>query len=175
LSVPVFRLRRIVAATAVFGSFAAPAAAQACRSANRAVARSDLASVRSATFCLINAERRRNGLRPLSSSRKLARSATGHSTSMVRGHYFAHGPFSSRILGSGYARGYSSWLIGENIAWGGGRRSSPRAIMSMWMHSPGHRANILSASFRHVGVGIAADTPSGEAGGTYTTDFGRRN
>jgi uncharacterized protein YkwD len=173
--VPAFRLRRIVAATAVLGSLAAPTAAQACRGADRTVDRSDVASVRSTTFCLLNAERGRNGLRPLSSSRKLTRAAAGHSTSMVRGRYFAHGPFSSRILGTGYARGYSSWLIGENIAWGGGRRSSPSAIMSMWMHSPGHRANILSASFRHVGVGIAAGTPSGEAGGTYTTDFGRRN
>jgi uncharacterized protein YkwD len=43
------------------------------------------------------------------------------------------------------------------------------------MNSPGHRGNILSRSFRSVGIGIAAGTPSGGGGATYTTDFGRRN
>ena len=43
------------------------------------------------------------------------------------------------------------------------------------MNSPGHRANILSGSFRAIGIGIAAGTPYGGGGGaTYTTDFGRR-
>ena len=43
------------------------------------------------------------------------------------------------------------------------------------MNSPGHRANILSRSFRHIGIGIASGTPVGTGGGTYTTDFGRRD
>jgi uncharacterized protein YkwD len=45
------------------------------------------------------------------------------------------------------------------------------------MNSPGHRANILSHSYRSVGIGIAAGTPYGGGtggGATYTTDFGRR-
>jgi uncharacterized protein YkwD len=173
--VSAFRLRRAVAAAALLGSLATPAAAQACRGADQPVSRSDLASVRTSTICLLNAERHRYGLRSLASNRKLARVAAAHSRSMVRRRYFTHGAFSARVLSTGYVRGYSSWLIGENIAWGGGPRSTPRAIMSMWMHSPGHRANILSASYRHVGVGIAIGTPAGEPGGTYTTDFGRRS
>ncbi len=38
---------------------------------------------------------------------------------------------------------------GENIAYG---YSTPRALVSAWMHSPGHRANILSRHFHRIGV-----------------------
>lgn len=48
--------------------------------------------------------------------------------------------------------------------------------MRAWMRSPGHRANILSRTFREVGVGIAIGAPTTAGGvldaGTYTTDFG---
>jgi uncharacterized protein YkwD len=43
------------------------------------------------------------------------------------------------------------------------------------MNSPPHRANILSGSFRSIGIGVASGTPVGGGGGTYTTDFGRRS
>ena len=46
------------------------------------------------------------------------------------------------------------------------------------MESPGHRANILRAEFREIGIGIAHGVPPtllpGERGATYTTDFGSR-
>ena len=38
---------------------------------------------------------------------------------------------------------------GENIAFG---FETPRALVSAWMHSPGHRANILNRDFRRIGV-----------------------
>jgi uncharacterized protein YkwD len=47
---------------------------------------------------------------------------------------------------------------------------SARAVVRAWMHSAGHRANILNRRFPHVGVGVrrAAD------GTTYwTLDFAR--
>ena len=47
-------------------------------------------------------------------------------------------------------------------------------IVGDWMRSPGHRANILSPTFRAIGIGIANGTPSRDSGATYTTDFGRR-
>jgi uncharacterized protein YkwD len=68
-----------------------------------------------------------------------------------------------RITRQGYT--WSAW--GENVAKGYPR---PRAVVRAWMRSSGHRANILSGSFRHVGVGMrrAAD-------GTvyWTLDFAR--
>ena len=40
---------------------------------------------------------------------------------------------------------------GENIAAG---QNSPAAVMNSWMNSEGHRNNILSASYKHIGVGM---------------------
>jgi uncharacterized protein YkwD len=51
-------------------------------------------------------------------------------------------------------------------------------IMQMWMHSPGHRANILNGSFREVGIGVAYDAPvrnGGRPAATYATDFGAKH
>jgi len=65
--------------------------------------------------------------------------------------------------------------VGENIAYGSGDRSSPRSIGAAWMNSPPHRANILRASFREIGIGLASGTPVSVRGATYTTDFGQRS
>jgi uncharacterized protein YkwD len=47
--------------------------------------------------------------------------------------------------------------------------------MKAWMHSPGHRANVLKPGFRELGVGVVARVPvGGAAGATYTVDFGVR-
>ena len=70
-----------------------------------------------------------------------------------------------------------SWQVGENIAWGRGKRSSPAAIVDAWMHSPPHRELILTGSIKDVGVGIKRGRPGdGKAkAGTYTADFGTKN
>jgi uncharacterized protein YkwD len=75
--------------------------------------------------------------------------------------------FSSRI---GYA-------VGENIAWATLWMATPKAIVAGWMASPGHRANILDATFRETGIGVSphplASLAHGQAGAIYTQDFGR--
>ena len=48
---------------------------------------------------------------------------------------------------------------GENIAWGSGSRSTPRSIVRAWMASDGHWANILSAAFRDIGIGVSPGAP----------------
>jgi hypothetical protein len=84
----------------------------------------------------------------------------------------------SRVTATHYLDGAHGWGIGENIAWGTGGLGTPRSIVRAWMHSPGHRANILNATFRDIGIGIAAGAPiphgAAATGGTYTTDFGYR-
>lgn len=63
------------------------------------------------------------------------------------------------VLGeNGIAYNYA----GENIAAGYG---DPASVMSGWMNSPGHRANILDGSFGQVGIGYYTDPNSGY--GTY--------
>ena len=80
-----------------------------------------------------------------------------------------------RVKDTSYLTGpIRAWSLGENIAWGTGRLASPTEIVDTWMHSPGHRQNILTASFRHIGLGVAVGNPLGGGGATYVTDFGQR-
>lgn len=58
--------------------------------------------------------------------------------------------------------GIAYMTAGENIAAGYG---DPASVMSGWMNSPGHRANILNGSFGQVGIGYYTDPNSGY--GTY--------
>ena len=127
-----------------------------------------------ATLCLINAQRRAHHLPALRLTRVLGATATGHSHDMVRRHYFAHGAWYNRILHSGYTASAASWSVGENVGWGTGWYGTPAGMVDMWMHSPEHRANILSRSYRDIGIGIVTGAPVGGRGTTYTTDFGGR-
>jgi uncharacterized protein YkwD len=161
---------------------AAPSAmgARACESANATPAKAAKRTMVRATLCVMNAERERRGLRPLKLNKRLSKAARRHARDMARRKYFAHdslggGTFVDRIRRTGYLRGAQSWFVGENLAWGTLERSAPRAITKMWMRSPGHRANILSPSFREVGIGLAYDAPvkvGGAPAATYATEFG---
>ena len=99
---------------------------------------------------------------------------------MVRRDYFSHtspsgASFVDRIRRSGYLSGAFTWMVGENLAWGAGSMSSPAQTVRAWMRSPGHRENILTGRFVHIGIGIARGAPASVGGipaATYTTDFG---
>jgi len=155
-------------------------AAAACRGAGATTRTATTSTLVRATLCILNAKRADHHLRPLRPNSKLATAARRHSRAMVRQRFFSHtspngDTFIDRIRATGYLEGARSWSAGENIAYGSGSRSTPRSIGRAWMGSPGHRANILSRSFRAIGIGIASGTPVGVAGATYTTDFGRRD
>jgi uncharacterized protein YkwD len=66
-------------------------------------------------------------------------------------------------------------LLGENLGWGTSEFATPSSMVTAWMGSPEHRANILSPVFRLVGVGVAKGAPVRGAhdAATYTTVFGR--
>ena len=167
-------------AAALTVTLAAAPASAACKNAGALPKNATKRALVRATLCVLNARRARHELTPLQLNRKLGTAARRHSRAMVRERFFSHTSpdgttFVDRIRASGYLSGARSWSVGENIAWGTGSRSAPRSIARSWMNSPGHRANILSRSFRHIGIGIASGTPVGTGGGTYTTDFGRRD
>ncbi len=183
-------LLRMVALTAMLITAVAPAQAAAsapvkatasagCRAQHALPSAASLGTIRRATLCLINRERRARGLRSLRASRALTRPAQRHSADMASRRYFSHtsptgSTMNARIARSGYTRGRRGWTIGENIAWGSGTRSTPASIVRAWMRSPGHRANILAGRYREIGIGVVRRAPSGAAGATYTTDFGAR-
>jgi uncharacterized protein YkwD len=133
------------------------------------------------TLCLLNKQRTRRHMRKLRREGRLSHAARGHSADMVHRSYFSHSSPSGvdlvdRVRRAGYLAPARAWFVGENIAWGSGGLSTPKQIVRAWMHSPGHRANILNRSFREIGVGIALGSPRGHhsAAATYTTDFGMR-
>jgi len=138
-----------------------------------------LQRVSRATFCLMNAERRKRGLPALKQEGRLAAASVGHSKDMVVKRYFAHaspsGPkLVARLRAAGYIPRVGRWVVGENLAWGAGLIARPKAIVAGWIASPAHRRNLLSPSFSSVGMGVVLGSPTGVAGGvTFTTDFGR--
>ena len=154
-------------------------AAEACSGANATASQASERVLARATLCVLNKARARHNLRPLQLDRQLSTAAVRHSRAMVRRRFFSHDSpdgtsFVDRIRATGYLSGARGWYVGENIAYGSGDRSSPRSIGTAWMKSPPHRANILRATFREIGIGLASGTPVGAGGATYTTDFGRR-
>ncbi|WP_371482425.1 CAP domain-containing protein [Kitasatospora sp. NBC_00315] len=111
---------------------------------------------------LVNEERAKQGCAPLTVNPALQSAAQAHSDDMAARHYFDHADpeghhADSRITAAGYR--WSRW--GENIAQG---QQDPAAVMTAWMNSPGHRANILDCDFREIGVGVTLG-----AGGPWWT------
>jgi uncharacterized protein YkwD len=131
-----------------------------------------LASTRSTAenslLSAVNATRTAHGLRPLSVDGTLTRAARAHSLEMIRGGYFAHGDFRGRMLAF-HVRGP---FVGENLAWGNGAYASPTTVISEWLRSPEHRANLLRPSFTRIGIGESQGSFLGSGGATVmTADF----
>jgi uncharacterized protein YkwD len=105
---------------------------------------------------LINDARAQHGLRPLRAERHLARAARGHSADMRRRRYFAHdSPEGTSPAARMRAAGYRHpSAVSETIAWGTGSERRPKALLRAWLHSPPHRAALLSPRFREIGVGV---------------------
>ena len=170
------RHARVVALVVAILALALPATASACAGANEEPTAVSLEVVERATFCLLNKERTSRGIRKLRRNRRLDLASKRHARSMAARNFFEHGNFVGRIRSANYLRGVRGYRLGENIAWGSGSMGTPAEIVDAWMHSPGHRANILQRGFREIGIGVARGTPnrSYENGGTYVTDFGTR-
>ncbi len=176
-------LRRALPVVCLAGLLApaAPASAAPCAGATAMPSSVSTSSAKRVTLCLLNQERARRGLRALRENSRLERAARRHSGDMVASNLFSHassngGGLTGRVRSAGYLSGARAWLVGENIGWGQSSLASPASMVRMWMHSPGHRANILRGAFRDIGIGIVYGTPvkGGAQGATYTTDFGRR-
>lgn len=102
---------------------------------------------------------------PLAWNDRLFSAAARHSRDMATNNYFSHTGLdgrtaSQRVAAEGYAW---SW-VGENIAAG---QSSVTSVMSGWLASAGHCANIMRAEYRDVGVSCVQR--SGSTYGTYWT------
>ncbi|MGW2860595.1 sigma-70 family RNA polymerase sigma factor [Streptomyces sp. NPDC001205] len=120
-------------------------------------------------LALVNSERAKAGCSALTTNSQLYSAALKHSENMAAQNFFDHtdpsgaGP-GERITAAGY-----QWsTYGENIARG---QADAAAVMDSWMHSPGHRANILNCAFKEIGIGVHY----GSGGPWWTQDFGTRS
>ena len=74
---------------------------------------------------------------------------------MIKRNYFSHDTmgrnedFAERIKSFGYT---DFFTMAENIAHGSGSAGNPRRIMRLWMHSDGHRHNILDPKLRQIAL-----------------------
>jgi len=100
---------------------------------------------------LVNQERSKQGLDPLTLNWELSRVAKIKSQDMNDNKYFSHTsptygtPF-NMIKNFGIKYNYA----GENIAQG---YKTPDAVMKAWMNSSGHKANIMNKNYTQLGVG----------------------
>lgn len=116
----------------------------------------------------INRVRADHGLRPLRLDLTLERAARSHSGYMLRTGSFDHGNFSVRMA----QFRVRAALAGENLAWGSGGLGAPSSVVSAWLASAPHRANLLRPGFRRIGVGAAVGAFLGYSGATVVTaDF----
>ena len=109
---------------------------------------------------LVNKERAKQNLQPLTLSAKLTSIANVKAADMRDNNYFSH---TSPNYGSPFEMlqqfGVSYTAAGENIAAG---QKSAEAVMTDWLNSSGHRANIMNKEYKELGVGYVT-------GGSYGT------
>ena len=95
----------------------------------------------------------------------LFNAAEAHSRDMAVNSYFSHTGLDGRSVAQRVsAAGYSWRAVGENIA---GGPSSAAAVMSGWLSSAGHCANIMGTQYQDVAV--ACVQRSGSPYGRYWT------
>lgn len=113
---------------------------------------------------LTNAERQRNGLRPLILDACASKVARQHSQTMASRNYMNHfidgkGPMERmRDASVGFSMVYENihnWneYANNQAVWNYG--AYPDRAMGFWTTSPTHRANLLNPQVTHIGIGVA--------------------
>lgn len=102
----------------------------------------------------MNADRAANGLAPLTWNDRLAGIAQNWASTIAQRGSLTHQDMNAVLGQSGFGR------VAENLLYGPGG-STAADMESMWMNSPGHRANILNPAYTAAGVGLAV-APDGQ-------------
>ncbi len=106
---------------------------------------------------LVNAERKKRGIRPMSLHSKLQYTAQWKAKDMVRYKYFAHvKPGESEPNGLKLIRKKKvkcGW-IAENLASTTLQYHTSRQAIKLWMKSPSHRGSILDSKYTRTGFGV---------------------
>lgn len=121
--------------------------------------------------CLTNFARTAAGVPPLRADGGLYRAAGHKDGDILNCDEFSH---------EACGRQFTYWIdrytdcraAAENIAWGTGSLGGVRAIFRAWMHSPGHRENILGP-YEEIGIAVRVGNLEGTPRArVWTQDFG---
>jgi uncharacterized protein YkwD len=139
----------------------------------------DAPTAQSTMQCLTNYARAQQGLVPLQLNATLNAAGQAKLKSNVSCAEFSHTPCGQPFdtVFASYVQGATSFQIGENIAWGTGSYGTPRQTMNGWLHSAGHRENILTAAYAELGIGyLPGQSFQGYDGATlWSQEFGLRS
>jgi len=147
----------LAGAFAVAACSCAPMQTRARADEPRVEATADDADLAKALIAAHNREREKAGLSALKASEKLTEAATLHAKDMATHEKMAHEGTDGSTPSQRVERvGYKYQDTGENVAAG---QTSVDEVMTTWMNSPGHKANILG-DFTEIGVSRAFDADS---------------
>jgi uncharacterized protein YkwD len=168
---------------ALLAAVALSSVATAAPAARSSAGATRIAALETDVLAQLNAIRADHGLVPLKLSKTLATAANQHSLQMGQVGYFKHesadgSAFWKRVEKFYPSKGTRYWAVGENLLWSSPDVDGPGAL-KLWMESPEHRANILTAKWREIGISAlqvpaAPGTFSGLDVTILTTDFGVR-
>ena len=119
---------------------------------------------------LVNLERSKNGIQPLTINPQLVQSAQLKTRDMLDYNYFGHisnngQKWSDFIINSGY--NYTT--SGENLA---KNYTDSRSTVQAWMNSTTHRNNILNKDFEETGIGFGSGIIDNQSTILITQQFG---
>jgi uncharacterized protein YkwD len=147
-------IRTLLALTAILAAAVAASPSGARQHEGRTLAARD--DLESGVLVQINALRRQHRLAPLRLNVRLRAAADAHSTAMVNRGFFSHDSADGTIFWKRVARFYPQrsrgyWSVGENLLWSS-PDVAPAAALRMWLGSPAHRKNLLTARWREIGL-----------------------
>lgn len=120
------------------------------KTTNNTTSNSSTSSFATQVLQLVNKERAKEGLSALTTNNTLTSAANERAKEIVQSfsHTRPNGSTAFTVLKE---FGISYKAAGENIAYG---QKTPQEVVTGWMNSPGHRANIMNANFGKVGIGV---------------------
>ncbi|SOD73381.1 uncharacterized protein YkwD [Jatrophihabitans sp. GAS493] len=168
------RSRRAVVSMLLIGATVLGLSALTNSASAASVRRPDIAN---AMLKLMNAQRKAHHLAPLKMNTKLISSAYAHDKAMATRNTMSHqvqseASFAQRIK----AVKYNFRAAGENIGWSTNASAKGVLALQTYMYNEkapanGHRLNILSSTYREVGIDVMVDAHTGKV--WFTEDFGR--
>lgn len=138
-----------------------------------------VASQEATMGCMINFARSKAGDAGLADVAMLDDSSGDKASDIIQCNDFSHTAcgraFTYWLEQDGYIQPGACQQAGENIAWGTGDLGTVRSILTAWVYSPEHLANMVSASYDELGVGMEVGSLSGYADAhVWVTHFGSR-